>query len=174
MCDPTAMAVAFGAQAFMQYQQGQAQAAAIKMEGENNRRIAEFNAQQQEVAATETIRKGAQDAGVIRQNVRKANATATARLSSAGLDADVGTPATLLNQNVQTGEANAMSAMRDAQLEAMGYNNNAMSQRFQGDIGVQNASMAARNAKQKGLFDAAGTLVSGTAWYGGQQGWWSK
>src|SRR5690606_16701816 len=109
MCHPAVMLGLTAVGAFMQYRQGQAQAAAIKQEAANNQRIMEFNAQQNDIAATQAIRKGAQDAGVIRENVRRANAAAIARMSSAGLDADVGTPATLIDQNVQMGETNAMT-----------------------------------------------------------------
>jgi len=157
--------------AFMQYQQGKAEGEAIKMEAQNNQRISEFNAQQKDVAATQSIRKGAQDASVVRENVRRSNATARARLSSAGLDADVGTPASLIDQNVQTGEVNAMTVMRDAELEAMGFKNAAIGDRFQGEVGVQNARYSAKVAKQKGLLNAAGTLVTGVGNYGTSQGW---
>lgn len=171
MCNPTLMLISGIGSAFMQYQQGQAQSAAMQMEAENNRRIMEFNAKQNEISATQAIRKGAQDAGVIRENARRSNATARARLSSAGLDADVGTPATLIDQNVQMGETNAMTAMRDAELEAMGFKNTATGQRFQGEVGVSNAKYSSRIARQKGLLDASGTLITAGGNYGKSKGW---
>lgn len=170
MCDPVTMAVMAVGTAYMQMQQGKAEAAAIKQEAANNQNIANFNAQQNEVAATQSVRKGAQDASVIRENVRRANATGRARFSSAGLDADVGTPASLIDQNVQTGEYNAMNVARDAELEAMGFKNAAIGQRFEGEVGVSNARFKAKNAKRNGLMNAAGTLITGAANYGQSTG----
>lgn len=162
MCSPTLVTVGLSVvSAYMQYQQGKGQAAAIKAQAANSAAITRFNAEQNRIAATEATRQGAQDAGVVRENYKRVNATARAKLASSGLDADVGTPATLIDQNVQTGETNAMTAMRDAQLKAMGFTNAAKAQDASAQAELDAASYSAKLARQNGMFNAFSTLITG-------------
>ena len=164
MCDPLSATIAMAVgQAAMQYQSAQNQAKAYKVEARNQAAVNNFNAAQDREAATQATRQGAQDAGIVRENMRRENATARAKLASTGLDADVGTPATLIDQNVQMGETNAMTVMRDAQLKAMGFENAARSQEFEGANAINTAAYKAKMARANGLLDAAGTLVSGAS-----------
>lgn len=170
MCDVMTGLAVVGA--FMQYRQGQAQAAAVNMEAQNNRKIAEFNAKQNEIAADDAVQRGAQSSANIRENYKRTNATVRARLGSAGLYADAGSGLDIQGQNAQVGEYNAMSAMIDGQREAAGYTNQAMSDRFAGDVGVQNARYKSKVIKQQGLLDASGTLITGVGKLGVNKGWW--
>ena len=170
MCD--VMVALTVASAAMQYQQSRAQAAAIKQEAANNKNIMEFNARQQDIAADDAVQRGAQNSANIRENYKRTNATARARLGSAGLIADAGSGFDIQGQNAQTGEYNAMSAMIDAEREAAGFKNQATSDRFAGDVGVSNASYTSKITRQQGLLDAGTTLVTGVGKRGIQKGWW--
>ena len=172
MCYPIVMLGLSAVSAFMQYQQGQAQAKAVKMEAANNQKIAEFNAQQQDIAAKDAVARGAQNSAIVRENYKKANATARARGASAGLMTESGTFADLQSQNAQYGEYNALTVMNDAEREALGYKNQAMSDRFSGQVGVNNAAYQSSVMKRQGLLDATGTLVTGVGNYGSSKGWW--
>lgn len=177
MCSPM-MAIRAGMtvfSAFSQYQQGKAAAKAAEIQGENQRRIGEYNAkvaeQNAELAkrqSTDAIRRGANDAAKIREAARKANARGRAIMGSSGLLTDTGTNLDLLVQNTGVGELDALTLFNNAEREAYGFDvqetdflNQARNLRAQGDIAVSAAQSKSNSLLQSGLFNAGSTLVTG-------------
>lgn len=193
MCEPTTIIAAVGlaVSSFGQYQQGRAAAAAAKVDGENQRKIAEYNAQVgennavvadrnadlAEQQATDSIRRGANEAGDIRDRIRRINATGRAVQGSTGLLTDEGNASDKLDSNFVFGELDALQTVNNAEREAYGFkvdafnfdveaNNlrNQASLTRQGGIAAESAGNAsASNLKQAGLLKATDTLVSGAA-----------
>lgn len=174
MCNPVALVAISGISAYMQYQQAQGQAKSIEVTAKNNAKIAEFNAQGQEIAGEDAIRRGAADAGVIRDNVRKANATGAARMAGSGLIANTGTNLDILSQNAGNGEFNALTVMNNAEREAYGYKSNAQSLRFGSTVDLANSKYQSKVTKNNGLLSAAGTFATGIGTYGSSAGWFDK
>lgn len=173
MCDPVSatMAALSLAGAYMQYQQGVAAADATKVTAANNAKISEYNARKNEEAGIDATRRGAQDAGTIRENARRANSELRARAAGAGLLADTGTSLDLQEQNAFTGELNALTALNNAEREAYGFREHAQSERFGAQVDTANAIYQARTQRYQGLLSAGGTLVTGAANYGKSAGW---
>lgn len=183
MCAPLAVLApifAIGATAFSavsQISQANAQAKSANATAANNQKIANYNAKVQEnsatmqdAAATDALNRGANDAATIKQNVRKANATARATAAGTGLLADTGTYGDIQDQNSTTGALDALTAGNNAEREAYGYKvqaqdmrNQATNTRLQGEIGVNNAQYQSSVIKQGGLLNATGTLITGAS-----------
>lgn len=200
MCEPTIaiMAVTTAVSAYGQMQQASAQADALRVQGENQRRIAEYNAQIQENNATiaernseraeeravDAIRRGANEAATVRDRIRRINATGRATQGSSGLLVEGGNFADVMDQNLVFGEMDALTQINNAEREAYGYKTDAynfevdaMNLNAQADLtraGGQAAfdakRMSANNVKQAGRLAATDTLLSGATNVAGQFG----
>lgn len=191
MCEPTMalMAVSTTFSAYSQIQQGNAQAAAARAHGENQRRIAEYNAKVQEnnaiVAdrnakrseeqALDAVRRGADEAAEIRERVRRINATGRAVRGSSGLLVDEGNFNDVLDMNTVYGEMDAMTEVANAEREAYGFKTDAFNfgmdasnlrsqanlTRAGGQAAFDASRASASNIKSASRLNAADTLVSG-------------
>lgn len=171
MCEPTTLMIAMTAwTAVSTVAQANAQAASVKQTAENQRAVNEWNAEQQDIAAQDTLQRGSNDAAKIRENARKANSAVRASAGSTGFLADTGSYGDIQDQNAGVGAFDSLVIMNNAEREAYGFKNNATGLRWQGDIGVQDANRQASAIKQNGLLSAAGTLVSGAYDYSSQFG----
>lgn len=204
MCSPTLIIAAVGTAvtAIGQIRQSQAQAQAQEVNarnqaqatetqarnaqiiGEYNAQVAETNSELQTRAATDVIRRGANDAAVIRENARRTSATGRAVQGSTGLLVDTGTFGDLIDENIQFGELNARTTINNAEREAFGFKVGAIDElgrargfRLQGDLGVSAAESSAANiraagtsaaagTRRSGFLSAAGTLVTGASDFG--------
>lgn len=179
MCD-VSLALSLGGSlfsAFSQMQQANAQADSATATASNNQKISEYNAkvadnnnELEQQNARDSLQRGAEDASVQRDNYRKATGTARAAAASSGLLVDTGSFGALQDQNTTYGELNALTAANNAEREAYGFKlkgmdfkTEAINQRFQGQVGVNNAAYQAGVIRQGGLLNAASTLVTGGA-----------
>ena len=182
MCSPTLAIAAVGTafSAFSQVQQANAQADAIEAQARDNQTIANYNADIAESnaelsanAATDAVRRGANEAADIRDRVRRINATGRAVQGSSGLLLDTGNFADVLDQNTVFGELNALTVQNNADREAFGFKveeqsftNQAAVTRAGGQAGVNAASASAANVRQGGFLNAGSTLVTGAVNFG--------
>lgn len=177
MCSPT-LAVTIGSTLFSAYNQmqaGKAEAKSIQRTAENNAKISEYNAKvseqnadYQDKAATAALSKGAQEAGTIRENYRKANASGRAAAASTGFLADTGSYGDLMTENAGVGEFNALTAINNAEREAYGFKvkagdfrADATGQRFGAQVASDNAAYQASVKRSNANGAAIGTLVTG-------------
>lgn len=165
MCDPlTIAATAFTA--YSTISQSNAQAAAVKQNAANQQAVNEYNAKQYDMAAQDAQQRGANDAAKIRENAKRASATLRAQAGSTGILADTGSYLDLQTQNAGIGAFDSLQTINNAEREAYGFKNQATGLRWQGNMGVQDASRQAKDIRRNGLLSAAaGTLVTG-AQYG--------
>ena len=181
MCSFAAASFAISAvSAISQYRSAKSQAQSIDYTAQSNRSAAEYNAQVQENnaivqdrAAQDARARGAESAATKREIARKANATGRARSASSGLLVDEGNYGDIQDQNVVTGELDALTTMNNAEREAYGYNVNASNARtqaknirYQADLGLNNASYQSSVVQQNGLLTAGTTVLSGAVNYG--------
>lgn len=143
----TAFSSVVGARA--QQQAANANAAAIRAQGEAQKQVADYNADATEnaadynaqvaennaliydQAADDAIERGAADAAEVRTQVARSNARGRAALASSGIKVDTGTALDLMVQNREFGELNALTVQNNASREAYGYKveaNNARAQ----------------------------------------------
>lgn len=188
MCSPTLAitAITTVVSAYGQKQAADAEAKAITRTAENNQKIQEYNAKVSDVnadinarAAKDALQRGSMDAANIKENARAANARGRAVLSGTGLISDKGTGLNLQVQNTGVGTENALNAYNNAEREAYGYKiaetndrAEARNKRYQGQLGLDTAAYQSSAVRQKGLYDAAGTLVTGAGDFGKIK--WSK
>lgn len=196
MCSPTLAITAVGTvfSAYNQMQQANAQAEAMAVQAENQKRIADYNAQVQENAAivsdrnaeladnraVDAVRRGANEAAEIRERVQRMNATGRAMQGSSGLLVDEGNFADILDQNLVFGEVDALQTVNNAEREAYGFRMDAHNFSVQGtdlrnQAGITRAGgqaafdagmSSAANTKRAGLLNATDTLVSGAVDFG--------
>lgn len=182
MCEPTLILSAVGTafSAFSQIQQANSQAAAIQAQARDQQTIANYNAdisdqnaQLSAQAATDAVRRGANDAGDLRDKVRRINATGRATQGSSGLLVDQGNFADVIDQNVAFGELNALTIQNNADREAfgfevqeVGFKQEAAVTRAGGQAVFNAAQASASNVRQAGLLGATDSLVSGGVNFG--------
>lgn len=148
MCEPTtlatislvATAAAGTAQAYGQYQQGQAA-----------KQMANYNATMSEYAARDAQRRGEEEAIAVQRKAAGLKGAQRAAMAAKGLDIGVGTQADILDQTDFFAESDVNTTRFNAAREAWGM-------RARGDLQRYEGRMAARNANMQ----AAGTLL-GTA-----------
>lgn len=150
MCEPTtiamgAMAVAGGVSAYSQYQQGNFMAD----QAEYNAKVAEQNAQAEEVA-------GGDQAAQIRERGRAIRARQSAAGAASGLQVGSGTNLDILLDTAQGSELDAQTAVYNSKQRAYGMRIGADQLRTQGKLD-----------KWSSRYGAASTLVgSGAQAYG--------
>jgi hypothetical protein len=127
--------------AYGAYQQGKAQ-----------KQIANYNAQMQEYAAEDAIKRGTIAADQQRAKVRQIAAQQRAIMGASGVESDTGTFGRVLEQTATLGELDARQIEANAQREAWGLRSGATITRAEGDW-----------AKKAGAMSAFSTLLGGAA-----------
>lgn len=149
MCEPitaTTAALYLGAAgtavaAYGAYQQGQQQ-----------KKIADYNAKVGEVNAAEAIQRGALAADQQRAKVRQILSTQRAVMGASGAEVGSGTLGKVLEQTSTLGELDARQIEVDAQREAWGLRTQGALGRFEGEV-----------VAQAGSLNAFGSLLTGGA-----------
>lgn len=168
MCDPVSMfavgAAISGVSAIQSSQAASAQAQANANIAEYNAKVADNNVILANRAGTDAIQRGANDAAVIQDNIRRVNATARALQGSSGLLVDSGSNRDILDNNVVNGTADALTVLNNAQREAYGYkvqalnaSSEAVGQRYQ----AQNDLILGKYASSNALLKGGGEILSG-------------
>ncbi|CAI2090167.1 hypothetical protein [Serratia marcescens] len=167
MCEPTTIlagsALALGAvSAYGQYQAGQQQA-----------RIANANADAQEIAARDTINAGNEAAYQQRQQTRQLQGKQAAAFGAGGTDMTSGSALNIFGDTAAGGQLDALTTVNNAERQAAGLNFQAGVSRAQGQIDrnaanlgaattILNSSLTAYGAyKSSGALDNAGTNAGG-------------
>ena len=137
MCDPatlaiTATAVAGGATAYGQYQQGQV-----------NKQVAYNNARMAEYAAQDAQRRGEETAIKAQQRARQVKGAQRAAMAARGLDLGTGTAAELQDQTDFFGETDASTARFNASQDAWSSRAQRDSLRAQGRAAARQANLQA-------------------------------
>ncbi len=161
MCNPVALFAMTAFTAVAQVAQSSAQASAVKAQAANQAAVGEWNAKQQDAAATDALQRGSNSAANIRENARRANSTARAVMSSNGIIADEGSGGFIQDNNAQVGAFDALTQMNNAEREAYGFTSNAQNLRLNGQLATSQAAYEASAIRRNGLLNAAGTLVTG-------------
>lgn len=151
MCDPVT-AVIIGAQVVGGVMQAKAQNDA----GKYNERLAKYNAQIQENAAKDAVRRGQKEAD--RERIRNQYLISSQRASFAanGIDLDSESPLALMEGTAALGEEDAMTIESNAAREAYGMKVQGFNYRAEGKL-----------ARKQGRSQAIGTLLSTGAKAGG-------
>lgn len=151
MCEPisattmTYMAIASAAgtaiSAYGSYQQGQ-----------NQKKIADYNARMADFQAQDAMKRGAIAADQKAAEVRQMEGRQRAVMGVSGVDVGVGTLGKVLDQTATMGELDTRTIEQNAMREAWGYENQGTSSRLQGEF-----------ASQAGTLGGFGTLLAGGA-----------
>lgn len=120
------------------------------------KRLADRNAQIGELQAADAVARGAKAEEAHRAQVRQLEGQARAQAAATGGVMDTGSLDSVQTEIAKTGELDALTIRRNAQLEAWGYKNQADTSRYQGEL---------INTKRK--WDAMGSiLTTGSQAYG--------
>lgn len=150
MCEPptialAATALAGGAQAYGQYQQGQV----AKQVGRNNQIMAEYAAQDAE-------RRGDEEALRVSRQAAQIKGAQRSRMAASGLDLNVGTAAELQDQTDFFGAQDAATARNNGRREAWSARASGSQAAALGDAEARQGNLAAFST----LLGTAGTVVS--------------
>lgn len=148
MCDPvtaTTLAVlAGGTQMYSQIEQGK-----------QTRAVANYNARELENQATRTRNKGVEEENIQRQRTAELRAQQLARIGAAGVDAETGSAADLLQDTDILGEVDALRIRQNFQDEANQIDR-------QAELTLQQG----KNAERTRYISAIGTALSTAATVG--------
>lgn len=170
MCEPTTIlagsALALGAvSAYGQYQTGQQQA-----------RIANANADAQEIAARDTINAGNDAAYQQRQQTRQLQGRQAAAFGAGGTDMTSGSALNIFGDTAAGGQLDALTTVNNAERQAAGLNFQAGVSRAQGQIDRNAANLGATNTilntslKAYGAYQSSGALDNAGTNAGGGSG----
>ncbi len=170
MCEPTTIlagsALALGAvSAYGQYQAGQQQA-----------RIANANADAQEIAARDTINAGNDAAYQQRQQIRQLQGQQAAAFGAGGTDMTSGSALNIFGDTAAGGQLDALTTVNNAERQAAGLNFQAGVSRAQGQIDRNAANLGATNTilntslKAYGAYQSSGALDNAGTNAGGGSG----
>lgn len=158
MCEPTTIlagsALALGAvSAYGQYQAGQQQA-----------RIANANADAQEIAARDTINAGNAEAAQQRQQTRQLQGQQAAAFGAGGTDMTSGSALNIFGNTAQGGQLDSLTTINNAERQGAGLNFQAGVSRAQGQIDRNKANLGATTTilnsslKAYGAYQSSGAL----------------
>ena len=144
MCfDPATMVMALGAAT---------SAVGSIAAGVSQNNVAKYNAQVAENNATAERQRAAYEAGMIRDNVRRAIGSQRAVGASSGLDISQGTPVAVLGDTAKAGELDVLARLYSGEAAATAYQNDAARFRAEGSA-----------AKTAGFIGAGTSVLSGFA-----------
>ncbi|WP_171887462.1 virion core protein, T7 gp14 family [Serratia marcescens] len=157
MCEPTTIlagsALALGAvSAYGQYQAGQQQA-----------RIANANADAQEIAARDTINAGNDAAYQQRQQTRQLQGQQAAAFGAGGTDMTSGSALNIFGDTAAGGQLDALTTINNAERQAAGLNFQAGVSRAQGQIDRNAANLGAATTILNSSLTAYGAYKSSGA-----------
>lgn len=157
MCEPTTIlagsALALGAvSAYGQYQAGQQQA-----------RIANANADAQEIAARDTINAGNAEAAQQRQQTRQLQGQQAAAFGAGGTDMTSGSALNIFGDTAAGGQLDALTTVNNAERQAAGLNFQAGVSRAQGQIDRNAANLGATTTILNSALTAYGSYQSSGA-----------
>ncbi len=144
---------------------GYEQAALTRQNGQLQQNIANMNAKYAELDAYNAFKSGLSRAATEQTKVDQVLATQKAQEAGAGVQVGYGTAAALSANSELTGQINALTIQRNARYAAMGYQTQAINLRLGGEMTALKSNLAASEQQTQGLFQAAGTTVSGYGTY---------
>lgn len=167
------MALGAGMSAYGQYQQGRAQSA----QAEYQSRLAARNADQARMQADYAREQGAEDAARQRRQTRQSLGEQRSLLAASGADlADAdSSAASILSDTARWGEYDARKIRHQGEMNAWGYENQALGSQTEAAL----YSAGARQATRAGAAGAGASLLSGAGqvagqWYRYHQQGWGK
>ncbi|CAI1026047.1 Uncharacterised protein [Serratia ficaria] len=157
MCEPTTIiagaTLAIGAlSAYGQYQQGKSQ-----------QRVANANADAQEIAARDTINTGNDQAAQQRQQTRQLQGQQAAAFGAAGTDMTSGSALNIFGNTAQGGQLDALTTINNAERQGAGLNFQAGVSRAQGQIDRNAANLGATTTILNSALSAYGSYQSSGA-----------
>lgn len=141
------------------------QAAAIRQEGDYAQQQFEANVRLADIQAEDARSRGTREASRIIGRGRRIQGKQRAGYAGQGVDVNVGTPATVVQETGATSEMDALTTANNAYREAWGYETQANNLRWQGRIAKRAADNEARNTIMSGGLRFAQDLTTGAYLY---------
>lgn len=137
------------------------QSQALKTQGEFDQFQAETNARFAEIQAEDIIRKGDVEAREHQKKVRLSVGAQRAALAAQGIQVDSGSAFDLQRELAETGVLDTLTIRNNAFRQAFGFEQQAISDRFQGRFDRSASDFKSRSTLITGGLSAVGTGLSG-------------
>ena len=112
----------------------------------------DYNARVAEIQAQDALQRGKEDEALYRLGVKSLMGSQTADFAGQNVDVTSGTAVDVRADTAYLGELDAQTIRRNAQREAWGYS-----------VQAQQSRQAGRQAQRSGYFDAAASVLGGSA-----------
>lgn len=141
------------------------QADALKEQAEYQKTVSDSNARMAEFNANDALKRGEQDAHLIRREGDQVVGAQRAGYAGQGVDVNTGSAAKVQAETRMLSAADMLTAKNNAWREAWGYKVEAMNATNAGQFAVKAAKNAAANTLLTGGLNAFSTVAGGVAQY---------
>jgi len=153
--------------AFSQLGLAEAQAEAQKSKGRFLESQANINARFAELQAADVERRGEKAAREHQKKVRQLVGSQRAALAAQGVTVDVGTAQDIQTEAAEIGALDVMTIKNNAYRQAFGFKQQAVQDRFQGELARQTSQFQAGQTLISGGLQAATTITQGIGSFAG-------